>query len=72
MTLIMIVGASMTVHAEDFIGTDDWTVSFTGEKMESNFAASDIDETILNIQPGDSILVKVNLSNDSKNNTGVL
>lgn len=69
MTLIMIVGASMTVYAEDFIGSDDWTVSFTGEKMESNFAASEIDESILNIQPGDSILVKVNLSNDSERNT---
>ena len=57
MTLIMIVGASMTVYAEDFIGSDDWTVSFTGEKMESNFAASEVDESILNIQPGDSILV---------------
>lgn len=69
MTLIMIVGASMTVYAEDFIGSDDWTVSFTGEKMESNFAASDIDESILNIQPGDSILVQVNISNDSERNT---
>lgn len=69
MTLIMIVGASMTVYAEDFIGSDDWTVSFTGEKMESNFAASEVDENILNIQPGDSILVKVNISNDSERNT---
>ena len=69
MTLLMVVGASMTAHAEDFIGSDDWTVSFTGEKMESNFSATDMDESILNIQPGDSIRVQVNISNDSTRTT---
>ena len=69
MTLIMIVGASMTAYAEDYIGSDNWTVSFTGEKMDSNFAGSDIDESILNIQPGDSIRLQVNISNDSKRTT---
>ena len=66
MTILMVVGASMTAYAEDYIGSDNWTVSFTGEKMDSNFAGSDIDESILNIQPGDSIRLQVNISNDSK------
>lgn len=69
MTILMVVGASMTAYAEDYIGSDNWTVSFTGEKMDSNFAGSDIDESILNIQPGDSIRLQVNISNDSKRTT---
>ena len=69
MTLLMVVGASMTAYAEDYVGSDDWTVSFTGEKMESNFSAQEMDESILNIQPGDSIRVQVNISNDSKRTT---
>ncbi len=69
MSMLMIVGASMTAHAEDFVGSDDWTVSFTGEKMESNFSGADMDESILNIQPGDSIRVQVNISNDSERTT---
>ena len=69
MTMLMVVGASMTAHAEDFVGSDDWAVSFNGEKMESNFSSAEMDETILNIQPGDSMLVKVALSNDSEHTT---
>ena len=69
MTLLMVVGASMTAHAEDYVSSEDWTVSFTGEKMVSNFTGTEMDESILNIQPGDSITVKVNISNDSEKNT---
>ena len=69
MTLLMVVGASMTAYAEDYVGSDNWTVSFTGEKMESNFSGADVDESILNIQPGDSIRVQVNISNDSTRTT---
>ena len=69
MTLLMVVGASMTAYAEDYVGSDNWTVSFTGEKMESNFSGADMDESILNIQPGDSIRVQVNISNDSERTT---
>lgn len=69
MTLLMVVGASMTAYAEDYVSSEDWTVSFTGEKMVSNFTGTEMDESILNIQPGDSITVKVNISNDSKKNT---
>lgn len=69
MTLLMVVGASMTAYAEDYVGSENWTVSFTGEKMESNFSGADMDESILNIQPGDSIRLQVNISNDSKRTT---
>ena len=69
MSMLMIVGASMTAYAEDYVGSDNWTVSFTGEKMESNFSGADMDESILNIQPGDSIRVQVNISNDSERTT---
>lgn len=69
MTVLMVVGASMTAQAEDFYGSTDWNVTFTGEKMESNFTSADITEEILAIQPGDSISLQVNLKNASKNDT---
>lgn len=67
MTLIMVVGASFTANAEDFQGSKDWAVSFTGDAMESNFKSAEMTEEILQIQPGDSITLQVNLKNDSKN-----
>ena len=65
----LIVGTGITANAEDFVGSQDWKVSFNGEKMESNFDGSAMTQEILNILPGDSITLKVNLSNDSEDKT---
>lgn len=69
MTMLMVAGASFTANAEDYEGGKDWTVSFTGEAMESNFKSAEMTEEILQIQPGDSITLQVNLKNDGKNKT---
>lgn len=69
MTAVMAVGASMTAYAKDYQGKDGWLVSFDGEKMNSNFQSQDLAEDAGNIQPGDSILLKVNLKNDSSDET---
>lgn len=53
----------LTVHAEDFQGSDDWWVEFLGEEMVSNFQSQQIQEEIYNIQPGDSVIFEVELTN---------
>ena len=69
MTLFMAVGFAVPVHAQDFVGGNDWAVTFTGEKMNSNFTSAEMTEEILNIQPGDSITVKVSIKNEDKEKT---
>lgn len=65
----MVVGTAMTANAEEFYGSQDWKVSFNGDKMESTFDSGVMTEEILQIQPGDTITLKVALSNDSKEKT---
>lgn len=65
----MVVGTAMTANAEEFYGSQDWKVSFNGDKMESTFDSGVMTEEILQIQPGDTITLKVALSNGSKEKT---
>ncbi len=69
MAAFMIVGSSMPAHAEEFVGGDNWAVTFTGDEMQSNFTSAEMTEEVLNIQPGDSIKVKVSLKNTYKDKT---
>lgn len=68
-TLLMAVGAPLTAQAEDFQGSKDWTATFDGNKMDSNFTSSEMTEEILQIQPGDTITLQVNIKNTSSNKT---
>ena len=63
MTVIMAAGVHTTAFAKDYQGADGWQVNFTGGKMESNFKSSDVTDELANIQPGDSIELKVQLKN---------
>ena len=70
MAMVMVLGLPMTANAEHFEGSADWLVSFTGEKMESNFKATDAaNEVLTNLQPGDSIDLQVNIENKSTDKT---
>ena len=69
MTLFMVVGSVMPAHAQDFVGGNNWAVTFTGKEMNSNFTSAAMTEEILNIQPGDSITVKVSIKNEDKEQT---
>lgn len=60
---VMILGSTLTAHAEDYEGSKDWNVSFNGEALDSNFKSTQLTEDILNIQPGDSITLWINLKN---------
>lgn len=63
MMTLMILGSTMTAHAEDFVGSKDWTIDFDGKNMNSNFQSSEMTQDILNILPGDSITLQVNIKN---------
>lgn len=69
MTVLMLLGAPLTAHAEDYQGSKEWTVSFDGSKMNSNFKSAEMTEEILQIQPGDSITLQVNLKNTTSGKT---
>ena len=65
MIALMVIGTPLTAHAEHFEGSKNWNVTFDGKSMADNFTGSDVTETILNIQPGDSITVQINLKNNA-------
>ena len=69
MTVIMAAGVHTTAFAKDYPGADGWQVNFTGGKMESNFKSSDVTDELANIQPGDSIELKVQLKNSDSTDT---
>lgn len=69
MTVIMAAGVHTTAFAKDYQGADGWQVNFTGGKMESNFKSSDVTDELANIQPGDSIELKVQLKNSDSGDT---
>lgn len=66
MAMMVMLSMSINVLAEDYTGSKDWTVSFDGNKMESNFKSEEMTEDILSILPGDSITLQVNLKNTDK------
>ena len=69
MIALMVVGTPLTANAEHFEGSKNWNVTFDGKQMKDNFTGSQVTETILNIQPGDSITVRINLKNDASKKT---
>ena len=69
MIALMVIGTPLTAHAEHFESTKDWSVTFDGKQMNSNFEAGDLKEDALQILPGDSISLKVNLKNDANKKT---
>ena len=66
MVMLLVLAIPMGVSAEEYEGSKDWTVSFDGKKLNSNFTSAQMTEEILNIQPGDSITLYVNVRNDAE------
>ena len=57
----------LAVRAETLYGESGWQVRFTEEEaLESNFGASDLDEAVSGLQPGDTIIFTLNLKNEHK------
>lgn len=69
MAALMATGVHTTAFAKGYQGADGWQVIFTGSKMNSNFKNSDITDELSDVQPGDSIELKVQLKNSDSNKT---
>lgn len=69
MIVIMVAGASMTAEARDYQGKDGWLVDFDGKDLNSNFEDQDLTDEASNVQPGDSIELKVQIKNSASGDT---
>lgn len=63
MALMMMVGTFSTVQAKELVGKDHWKVSFDGSQMTTNFGKNQMNDELSNIQPGDSMTLKVKIKN---------
>ncbi len=62
----LVASMPMAAYGEKLPGSSKWKVSFTEAKeMESNFKATDLDEVIYGMQPGDTAVLKMNLENEN-------
>lgn len=67
---LMIFGLVLPVHAETFYGDDSWNVTFTSEKeMVSSFTTADINDVIGGMQPGDNVIITLELKNENPTST---
>ena len=69
MALVMLAGGSLTAHAEDLKGQDGWRAEFNGKKIVSNFDSGTLADEAGNVQPGDSITLKVEIKNSDTGST---
>lgn len=62
----LLASATMTAYAETSYGNADWAVTFTKDKkMESNFKTADLNDAIYGIQPGDNVIITLELKNEN-------
>lgn len=62
----LLASAAVTAYAETSYGNSDWSVTFTeNQKMESNFKTADLNDSIYGLQPGDNVIITVNLKNEN-------
>ena len=69
MAAVLAVGAPLTAFARDYQGADGWQATFDGSKLNSNFKDEDVTDSMSEIQPGDSITLHVQLTNQDSSNT---
>ena len=61
----LLASMTMTAYAETSYGKSDWSVRFTNDKkMVSTFKTSDLNDAIYGIQPGDNVIITLELKNE--------
>ncbi len=62
----LLASMTMTAYAETSYGSSDWSVTFSKDKkMVSNFKTSDLNDAIYGIQPGDNVIITLQLKNEN-------
>lgn len=69
LAVLLVAGSTLTVHAEDYEGKSGWKAEFTGDKIESNFTSQSFADEVKELQPGDSIVIRVAVKNGSQKDT---
>ena len=61
---------AIPAQAETYYGDENWKVAFNSEdKMESSFSTADINDVIGGMQPGDNVIITLNLKNENRTTT---
>ena len=62
----LLLGTGIPARAETLYGDSGWQVTFTGDsKMESNFRTSALNDAVYGMQPGDTVILSLDLSNQN-------
>lgn len=62
----LLLGTGIPARAETLYGDPDWQVTFTSDlKMESNFRTSALNDAVYGMQPGDTVILSLDLSNQN-------
>lgn len=69
MAMVLVAGSGFSAKAEDYQGKDNWVAEFNGKEITSNFDSEDLTDEAKNIQPGDSITLKVKIKNSDTSKT---
>lgn len=63
MALMVLFITLTSVQAKELVGSDQWKVSFDGNQVSTNFGKDQMNDELSNIQPGDSLTLKVHVKN---------
>lgn len=66
---LLSAGSVLTAQAKDQEGKDGWKAEFTGKSIESNFSSQSLADEISGMLPGDSVKIRIAVSNTSGGNT---
>ncbi len=69
LAVLLLAGSGLSAHAEDYEGKTGWKAEFTGNAIDSNFTSKAFAEEVKDLQPGDSIVIKVAVKNGSEKDT---
>ena len=70
LVLCLLSALSVCASAETFYGNSNWVVTYTTDKrLDSNFKSSELDDAQAGLQPGDTLIMTITLSNKNAKTT---
>lgn len=68
--VLLLLAAAIPARAETYTGGSGWAVVFTAEnKMESTFTTGDLTDAVYGMQPGDTVVLTLELENRNSTTT---
>lgn len=70
LTVLLLLGTAFPAKAETYTGGSGWAVVFTADnRMESTFSTGDLTDAVYGMQPGDTVLLSLELENRNQTTT---